>query len=285
MASRDGSGRSPGSTPSAGRAEGEQLGALDLIELWPTMMRMGLVASLRGAGWLTSSTIAAWRRVGAAALARESPITLMEEARDEVRRAARQALGVVDLEERLGRVVSTRPPPADAPAATPAPLRERGRDLLHRSASVDPQEDAYPAFGLILEQLAPDEARILRVLATQGAQPAVDVKATSPVGIGDSAVAERLSMIGDLAGCRHPERLSLYLDNLERLGLVRFDDEPLEEEEPYYALEAQPAVSEAQDEASSGITRAKIPRRRLELTDFGRRFCEACLPLEDDEPE
>ena len=58
----------------------------------------------------------------------------------------------------------------------PPSLRERGAELLRRSADVDYDEDAHPAYERILDELAPDEARILRLLATEGPQPAVDVR-------------------------------------------------------------------------------------------------------------
>ena len=59
-------------------------------------------------------------------------------------------------------------------------LRERGAELLRQSADVRYQEDAHPAYERILENLAPDEARILRLLALEGPQPAVDVRTGAP---------------------------------------------------------------------------------------------------------
>ena len=50
-------------------------------------------------------------------------------------------------------------------------LRERGEELLRRSADVNLEEDSHPAYARILEDLAPDEARILRMLLEQGPQP------------------------------------------------------------------------------------------------------------------
>jgi hypothetical protein len=84
-------------------------------------------------------------------------------------------------------------------------------------------------------------------------------------------------MVDQVAGCANPERIQLYLDNLARLGLVREDDDPLEEE-AYEVLEAQQQVSEAKARAAKGTSRAKVVRRRLALSDFGRSFCETCIP-------
>src|SRR5438093_1539164 len=63
-------------------------------------------------------------------------------------------------------------------------LRERGAELLRRSADVDlDDEEAHPAYARMLSELAPDEARILRLLVIEGPQPAVDVRTSGPIGI------------------------------------------------------------------------------------------------------
>jgi Abortive infection alpha len=261
-----------------GTAPDEGLGPRELIELGPALARLGLFASLRAAGWATASTAAIWKRIACAARDRESAVELVVSMRDEAVEAARQALGVNDIEETLGRMTSEPPERSDDGEPQRGDLRERARELLARSARLEPDDDRHPAFGLILEQLAPDEMRILRVLAASEGQAAIDVEARGPLG-GGRGVARRLSLLVDRAGCRHPERVQLYLDNLLRLGLVQISDEPFEDEELYAVLEAQPEVSEAKEEASSGASRAKSLRHRIELSSFGRSFCETCLPL------
>jgi Abortive infection alpha len=254
------------------------LGPRELIEFGPALARLGLFASLRAAGWATASTAAAWKRIACAVRDRESPVDLAVAVREEAVAAARDALGVNDIEETLGRMTSEPPETFDDDEPQRADLRERARELLVRSASLGPEDDRHPAFGLVLEQLAPDELRILRVLAASPGQAALDVEARGPLGMGSRDVARRLSLLGDRAGCRHPERVQLYLDNLLRLGLVQMGDEPFEDEELYEVLEAQPEVNEAKEKASSGATRAKSRRHRIELSSFGRAFCETCLP-------
>lgn len=257
------------------------LGPRELIELGPALARLGLFAYLRAAGWATASTAAAWKRIASAVRDRESPVEFVVSVREQAVDAARSALGVNDIEETLGRMTSEPPERSDDGEPQPDDLRERARELLARSARLDPEDGRHPAFGLILEQLAPDEMRILRVLATSRGQAAIDVESRGPLGMSSRGVARRLSLLGDRAGCRHPERVQLYLDNLLRLGLVQISDEPFEDEELYEVLEAQPEVSEAKEEASSGASRAKSLRHRIELSSFGRSFCETCLPLAD----
>jgi hypothetical protein len=160
---------------------------------------------------------------------------------------------------------------------TPERLRELGAELLRRSADIDDEGEGHPAYARILQELAPDEARILRLLAIQGPQPAVDVRTSGPLAVLKSdLVAPGLNMIGAEAGCRHAERIHSYLNNLYRLGLIWFSREPLDDVSAYQVLEAQPEVSEAMDKAGGG----KTVRRSIHLTPFGRDFCGTCLPLD-----
>jgi Abortive infection alpha len=176
--------------------------------------------------------------------------------------------------EQTGEVVPS-PPPGESEATRPRSLRDRGAELLERSADVEYEEEFHPAYERILSQLAPDEARILRLLATRGAQPAVDVRAGKALGLGSEMVAPGLNMIGAEAGCRYLDRVPAYLNNLYRLGLIWFSREPLEDPLDYQVLEAQPDVIEAKRAGG----RAKTVRRSISLTPFGEDFCRICLPL------
>jgi hypothetical protein len=194
-------------------------------------------------------------------------------------RAARSAVDALATPGRYRDVITL--PPADVeevPDTPPEPesLRDRGAELLRRSADVERDDGAHPAYARILDELHPDEARILRLLALEGPQPSVDVRSVQLIGFGSQVIAEGLNMIGTQAGCRHPERVHSYLDNLNRLGLIWFSKQPIEDPTAYQVLEAQPPVLEA----VHGASRAKTIQRSIGLTPFGRDFCEACLPLE-----
>ena len=181
------------------------------------------------------------------------------------------ALGIKNSEE----VREEEPAPRDETSA--AALRRRGEELLRLSADVNYEEDSHPAYARILDVMAPDEARILRLL-TQGAQPAVDVRSGGPLGVGVVAtelVAPGLTMIGAEAGCRHLDRVPAYLNNLYRLGLIWFSREQVGDHLRYQVLEAQPEVVAALDEAGRG---SRTTRRSIHLTPFGADFCDLCIP-------
>jgi hypothetical protein len=226
----------------------------------PGLLRLSAGTMARTAGWWISTSL----RAGSLAIR----ATLSDESRSElgaeVREHARRFLGV----ELPGRDTSEPPSEQDS-------LRQRGAELLRRSADVDEADDLHPAYARILEELAPDEARILRLLAREGAQPAVDIRAGLPL-VSD-LVKGGLSMIAPEAGLRHTDRVRAYLNNLNRLGLVWFSRERLRDPHRYQVLEAQPEVVEAM---KKGGRTARTTRRSILLTPFGADFCEMALPAE-----
>lgn len=161
----------------------------------------------------------------------------------------------------------------------PATLRERGAELLRKSRDVWYEEDEHPAHERILDELAPDEGRILKLMLTAGPQPSVDVRTGGPIGLLHSElIAPGLNMIGARAGCKYVERVPSYLNNLQRLGLIWFSRETLHDHLAYQVVEAQPDVLEAMH----SVRAAKIVRRSIHLTPFGEDFCRDCLALEVD---
>lgn len=161
-------------------------------------------------------------------------------------------------------------------------LRERGEDLLRRSRDVWSDDEAHPAYGRILDELAPDEARILLLLLRGGPQPSVDVRTGGPVGmVSSSLLSAGLTMIGPRAGVRYLDEVPAYLNNLFRLGLVWFSREQLEDPLEYQVVEAQPEVLEAMH----SVRFAKVVRRSIHLTPFGIDFCKTCLVDEDEKDD
>ena len=263
-----------------------------LLRAAPVIARLAMAAWVRAAEWSVRTSLRTGMRIVRGAARGESPADLLQAAEAELRQWGRQLLGVVESNGDGAGPPATRAEQAagyvDAEAVdleghlTDDQLRERGAELLRRSTDVDHDLDAHPAYARILSELAPDEARILRLLAQQGPQAAVDVRTGGPVSLLKSdLVAPGLNMIGREAGVRHLDRVHRYLDNLSRLGLVWFAHEQLDDIQLYQVLEAQPDVAEAMDKAGRG----KTVRRSIHLTPFGHDFCEVCLPLDTAEIE
>jgi hypothetical protein len=197
-------------------------------------------------------------------------------------RRARSLPGMREIEDGLSQITGSSPALGDEERTEPgrmegpAALRRRGSELLDRSAELEGDE-IHPAVAAILDELAPDEARILRLLVDRGPQPLVDVQSVAPLG-GSRRVGRRLSLIGENAGVLHPERMQAYLDNLVRLGLARISREPVADESAYQVLAAQPDVAEALEKAGGGVRGKRVVRLSLRLTDLGELFCESVLP-------
>jgi hypothetical protein len=290
----------------------------------PGMVRLAATAWWHTTEWGVGMSLRASRRLLEVAISPARAPELIEDVRETVGGAARELLGMTDIEERLRnappagntarkvaeavpgagaalRVVEgsevvrrvsdvvaqpPRPRPTDGAADVRAlprrahgngadsSLEARGEELLHRSRDVRYEEDAHPAYERLLDSLAPDEARILRMMLLNGPQPAVDVRTGGPLGlISSRLLAPGLNMIGARAGLRYVERVPSYLTNLHRLGLIWFSRETLRDPMRYQVLEAQPEVLEA----IHSVRQAKIVRRSIHLTPFGEGFCRASL--------
>lgn len=237
----------------------------------PGLARITVGAWVRTAEWTLGETARAGRRVARAVLSGESLPDLV----DDARASLRGLLGVNEIEERIAGLVGSRSPGDGPEADGDSSLRELGAQLLERSSDVADGAPLHPAYVNILRDLAPDEARILRLLAADGPQAAVDIRTWRPLDVGSRLVAQGLSMIGLNAGLQFPDRVPQYLNNLNRLGLIWFSREPLEGgTSAYQVLEAQPDVVEAIKRTG----RARVVRRSVKLTAFGIDFCEIALP-------
>jgi hypothetical protein len=259
-----------------------------LLAALPGLVRLGASAWWRATEWTLSNGIRASVRVVRAAASGESPTILMAEAGTELREYIRQLLAIVDEPPSEGPSYETSQAQARSATANGAAdedsveaLRERGAELLNRSADVHSADDAHPAYKNILGNLAPDEGRILRLFVQEGPQASIDIRTAPPLGVGSEMVASGMNMIGREAGCRDLDRTHAYLANLYRLGLIWFSREPLDDQNRYHLLEAQPEMQVAMSEAG----RTKTVRRSIHLTDFGRDFCETCLPVDTGEIE
>src|SRR5690242_20631666 len=252
-----------------------------LLRTVPGLARIAAAAYWRSARWGAKASAEAGSRVLRAAVNGQDPGELFRSTGAEVRERTRRVLGIPERGPEERAAMTPEAAEAEREEARKS-LRERGEELLRRSRDVNFDEDAHPAYMRILEDLAPDEARILRLLVDEGPQPSVDVRSgLLPLQSTSELVAAGLNMIGNEAGCRHLDDVPAYLNNLFRLGLIWFSREPLPDPRHYQVLEAQPEVAQAME--SAGHTRTV--RRSIHLTPFGRDFCELALPGEVREPD
>jgi hypothetical protein len=241
----------------------------------PGLVRVASMSGWRILKWSVDTSVGTAMHILGAVASGESPARVIQETTSDLRSAARQALGVSEP----AREAAVKDGNRDR-GATREELRARGAALLYDSADVRFTEPTHPAYKRILDELAPDEARILRFLAVEGPQPSVDVRTSRPLGTGSELVAGGLSMIGLQSGVRNLPQTHAYLNNLYRLGLIWFSREQVEDPGRYQVVEVQPEVAEAMKKARS----SKTVRRSIHLTPFGEDFCQICLPTDGPAP-
>ncbi|MEU6564141.1 DUF4393 domain-containing protein [Nocardia nova] len=244
----------------------------------------GLAAgtAVRGGQWAVGTGFEVTKQIAQAALDGESSTEIAERTGAALQSVARSVLGVTEgsVREIVSYVPTNGHPAPPAPgglvrSASLTDLRRRGDNLLARSADVYFTEEVHPAYDRILDQLASDEARILRFMAINGPQPSVDVRTNRPLGIGSELVEGDLTSVPEQAGVRYPDRSRLYLINLNRLGLLTTSDDPVVLSR-YMVLEVQPIVEAALKQAGRV---PKIVRKSLRLTEFGEDFCKTCFTI------
>ena len=261
----------------------------DGLDALPGLAVLGAAAALNAAEWSVKTGLKAGMRMLQVAARPDTAPEAINDLRRNIREIARELSGDPDFERRVANVVPepiverwpSLPAVREEPggAVSHETLARQGNELLRRSADVTYEEDAHPAYERILTELAPDEARILRLLLLQGPQPSVDVRTGGPIGMVSSRlIAPGLNMIGARAGCRYVDRVPQYLNNLHRLGLVWFSRETLRDPLPYQVVEAQPEVLEAMRSARF----TKMVRRSIHLTPFGEDFCRVALDIRGD---
>ena len=236
----------------------------DLIKGLPGLVRVASTASWKVFSWTVTSSVNVGTDIVKRTMSGQPPTQVLQEVSAELRAAALEALGLKEESKAVG-------PRAEQD------LRAIGENLLRRSADVTVTEDDHPAYARILSELTPDEARILRFLYQAGPQPAIDVRTNRPLGIGSELISGGLNMIAEHAGCRHVDRIHPYLTNLNRLGLIEFSKEQVENPNRYQLVEAQPKVAEVLKRAGRA---PRIVHRSIHLNAFGSDFVRTCLPVD-----
>ncbi|MFC4375600.1 Abi-alpha family protein [Nocardia halotolerans] len=226
--------------------------------------RVALTAASGMTLWTLDTALGVTVTVLRGSMAGDPPNEVLADAETAVRDRLRHALGLPPSSER----------PSDSAMPT---LREQGAELLRLSASTHAaQPDTHPAYPGILAEITPDEARILRFLHVDGAQPSIDVRTGRQRAFGGERLISGLTMLGEHAGLRFPNRVPQYLPNLRRLGLIESTREPVGNPSRYQLIEAQEQVREALKRAGFGT---KVSYRSILLTEFGADFVQTCLPV------
>lgn len=158
-------------------------------------------------------------------------------------------------------------------------LSELYANLLATSMDKATAYRAHPGFVDMIKNMSPDEARIMRFLATSGTQPLINIKATQKEGGGFQIVHRHLSLISLKSRCEHPPLAANYLDNLIRLGLIEIPNmQRIKSDDPYKENEDYPEVKNILEVLRKVETHTiEVDKIKFDLTDFGKQFVRSCV--------
>lgn len=160
-------------------------------------------------------------------------------------------------------------------------IRELYANLLVNSMDKVVKNGVHPGFVEIINQLCPDEAKVLCYFQTHSTVPTVTLKFSNQDNSGISVV-KNFSNIGELIGCEKPFEINAYFDNLIRLGLLRASPalSALVDKKKYEPLKAHPYFKPYIDSVKNHevkYVKTDFEEGYMELTDYGILFCRICL--------
>lgn len=149
-------------------------------------------------------------------------------------------------------------------------LRELYANLLVSSMNIDTKWKVHPSFVDIIKQLNPDEAKILSPLKKGMTCPLLDVRLVPPEGAFFEVLVNFTDQAFDLLDQRN--NISMYIDNLARLGLIRISMDRLMQENRYEnTIRLCESLHHIPEFTSDNWKREYI-KKLFELSEYGASF-------------
>jgi len=197
--------------------------------------------------------------------------TLVKTSAQVVTWTERQVLGA--LRARLDVAAPPRPPLAIAAGSegtAAEPLRAKMDRLLDRALEQSTRSGRQELFNKIIDQLVPDEARIIGALSDGSVSPMLHVFARTISGIGGDPILENASLVGKMANVSLPQMTPVYVSHLLSLGLIETGPEDPQLKDDYQILGADSAVLRALKKGKRGPLEAKVEKFTIRLSVLGR---------------
>jgi hypothetical protein len=197
----------------------------------------------------------------------------------------RQIFGLIRSGMHAPPAALTAPPGANAEIEesddNTESLDAKMHGLLDRAVGQDTASSRQELFHKVLDQIVPDEARIISALSDGSASPLLNVYARTRAGLGVEVVLENMSLIGKTANLALPQLTPMYVSHLLSLGLVESGPEDSSMKDEYEILAADTAVLQAIKTASRGPIPARIEKYTLQLSGLGLElWAAASVPRE-----
>lgn len=161
-------------------------------------------------------------------------------------------------------------------------LRDMYANLLATSIDTKTAQHAHPAFVEIIRQMSPDEALIVRALASRGAVPTIDIRAEKKASNVGHWRLRHFSLLPYEAQCASPNLGSNYLVNLARLGVIeireRYRLQADDGTNLYSPLLDFPDVRLLKEQLDASTDqKPSIAYGAVMFTQLGDQFCSACV--------
>ena len=159
-------------------------------------------------------------------------------------------------------------------------LRDMYANLLAASMNTDKKWSVHPSYVDIIKQLTPDEAKILKQLPRTSVNfiPIIDIKVTLANGKGEETIARNITQEALYNICDVPGAMCSYLDNLERLQLIKISDTSwLADGSLYDMVEASQRATSFKNRTLEDGQSYCIGKKLFYVTDFGVGFINCCI--------
>jgi hypothetical protein len=166
---------------------------------------------------------------------------------------------------------------ATSVASSPATMQSKMSSLLDSALSQSSASSRQMLFHKILDQIVPDEARILGALSDGSASPLLHVYGRTRAGLVGEVVLENASLIGKTANLGLPQLTPTYVSHLLSLGLVESGPEDPALKDEYEILAADISVLKAIKQAARGPIPARVDRYTLRLSGLGIELWAATM--------
>lgn len=156
-----------------------------------------------------------------------------------------------------------------------ASLDQKMRSLLDRALDQTTGGGQSELFHRIIDQLVPDEARIISALSDGSSAPLVSIRARTPTGGPGKVVLANASLVGRTANLALPHMTPSYVTHLLTLGLIESGPEDPAMKQDYEILMSESYLLKAIKVASRGPLPARVEKRTVQITALGRSLWEA----------
>ncbi|MBS9534792.1 DUF4393 domain-containing protein [Mycobacterium sp. M1] len=183
----------------------------------------------------------------------------------------------------VGGATHDRPAPTTVEGENPSSLGAKMHGLLDRAVEQSTAASCDELFHRILDQLVPDEARVISALSDGSSSALLSVYARTRTGQAGEAILENIALIGKSANLTLPRLTPMYVSHLLALSLVETGPEDAALKDEYEILAADTAVLQAVKTAGRGPLPARIEYGTLRLSALGMELWAAANRARDPE--